>query len=124
MMGEARLKAAKRYGSDELKFTLPPRSGSYPLMNIANDFGVPYEIVLNFADAQKHVLRSINHNPDAPGDFTYWHDRALEYAERMLPPGNGPLSRRHFYSAVINQQCDFLLLRGDISRSTVEHYTK
>ena len=112
-MGEARIKQA-----NELKFT---RSGSYPLMNIAEDYKLPYEVVLNFADAQKSAMIAMNRDPDAPGAFTVWQTWALDEVQTRLQPYG--LQRVHrFFQAVINQQADFLLLRGDISSEVARLY--
>lgn len=82
------------------------RTGSYPLMYIAEDYGVPYAVVLCYADRIKALV-------NCPGDLLskpsrdvaqivgYWGTWAEEQADSLLPDeGSYPTPRLQFHNAV------------------------
>lgn len=59
------------------------RCGSYPYLNIAEDFGVPYDVVLSYSDGAKSGLTRDERGCLRFGAVTYrlsyWQERAMDY---------------------------------------------
>lgn len=89
------------------------RSGSYPYMNIAEDYKLPYWAVLSYADLTKRALMirwsGIN---KAKFDAPTVTELAAERMVREYLPDSEEFLR--FAHRVCNTMRDFLTLRGDI----------
>lgn len=65
------------------------RCGSYPFMNIAEDFGLPYHVVLQYAQGVENIMFM-----DKPAG--YWADSAAEEIRTSIHP----INQRRFNAVV------------------------
>ena len=82
----------------------PERTGSFPLMNIAGDYGLPLDVVYPYADGvRQNEMRFVMGAPQSNEDVR--HIRAYAEAAMLLTT----IDFVHFHHALSAQVHDFLV---------------